>query len=50
MSEPVPGSAGPLDIAMDAERHDPAPDSPARQVLVEQAELIRAQRRTEGGR
>jgi tetratricopeptide (TPR) repeat protein len=38
--EPVPGSAGPLDIAMDAERHDPAPDSPAREVLRKHARLL----------
>ena len=41
--EPVPGSAGPLDIAMDAERRDPAPDSPARRLLLTQNRLVEKQ-------
>lgn len=43
--EPAPGSAGPLDIAMAAEARDPAPDSPARQVLVRHARLLDQQLR-----
>jgi tetratricopeptide (TPR) repeat protein len=39
-AEPLPGSAGALDMAMDAERHDLAPDSPAREVLRKHARLL----------
>ncbi|HEX8569863.1 MAG TPA: hypothetical protein VF699_08075 [Caulobacteraceae bacterium] len=41
--EPLPDSPNPLDIAMDAERHDPAADSPARALLVNQNKLVKTQ-------
>lgn len=43
MSAPLPGSAGPLDIAMDEARHDPRPGNPARVLLEEQSRLLREQ-------
>jgi hypothetical protein len=42
-ADPLPDSPDPLDIAVDAERHDPAPDSPARRLLIDQGRLIRTQ-------
>ena len=38
----LPDSFEPLEIALDAERGDPAPDSPARVLLSEQVKLVRA--------
>lgn len=46
-AEEVPGTPDPIEIAMDAERHDPAPDSPARQLLVKQGRLLDLQIRRE---
>lgn len=43
--EPAPASTAPVDIAMDIERHDPAPNSPARVLLEKQARLIDEQMR-----
>lgn len=42
-AEPLPDSFSPLDIAIDLDRADPAPDSAARTLLLKQAELIDAQ-------
>ncbi|MDP3404661.1 MAG: hypothetical protein Q8S03_08225 [Brevundimonas sp.] len=39
----APTTTGAIEIAMDAERHDPAPDSPARRVLLKHERLIEAQ-------
>jgi tetratricopeptide (TPR) repeat protein len=41
--EPLPDSPNPVEIAMDMERHDPAPDSPARRLLVNQNKLVLSQ-------
>jgi hypothetical protein len=38
--EPLPDSPEPVEIAMDLERHDPSPDSPARRLLVNQNRLV----------
>lgn len=38
--EPLPGTTNPVDIALDAERDDPSPDSPARVLLAKQSRLI----------
>src|SRR5258705_4769026 len=43
--EAAPTTSGPIDIAMEAERGDAAPDSPARMVLLKQSRLIEAQLR-----
>ena len=40
--EPLPDSFDPIEIALDAERGDPASDSPARVLLSEQVKLVRA--------
>ena len=45
--EPLPGTTNPVDIALDAERGDPAPDSPARVLLAKQAKLIDLQAASE---
>ena len=42
-SEPLPDSPEPVEIAMDLERHDPAPDSPARRLLINQNRLVLSQ-------
>ena len=39
---PLPDSLDPLEIALDAQRADPAEDSPARMLLQEQVKLVRA--------
>jgi transcriptional regulator GlxA family with amidase domain/tetratricopeptide (TPR) repeat protein len=39
---PLPDSFDPLEMALDAERRDPAEDSPARAVLIKQAALLDA--------
>ncbi|MDB5432241.1 MAG: hypothetical protein JWP35_3357 [Caulobacter sp.] len=44
-SSPLPDSLDPVEIAMDAERGDPAEDSPARRLLLAQIELIGDDRR-----
>jgi tetratricopeptide (TPR) repeat protein len=41
--EPLPDSPDPVEIAMDLERHDPAPDSPARRLLINQNRLVTTQ-------
>jgi tetratricopeptide (TPR) repeat protein len=41
--EPLPDSADPVEIAMDAERGDARADSPARRLLVDQGRLVRTQ-------
>ena len=38
--EPLPDSFDPLEIALDAERGDTSPDSPARRLIIKQARLI----------
>jgi tetratricopeptide (TPR) repeat protein len=43
VGEPLPDSADPVEIAMDAERDDHRPDSPARRLLVDQGRLVRTQ-------
>ena len=43
----VPGTTDAVEIAMDEERHDPAPDSPARALLVKQGRLLDLQIRRE---
>ncbi|MDB5432240.1 MAG: hypothetical protein JWP35_3356 [Caulobacter sp.] len=40
---PLPDSFDPLEMALDAERGDPAPDSPARVLMKEQTRLVRLQ-------
>jgi len=42
-AEPLPDSPDPVEIALDQQRHDPAPDSPARRLLIDQGRLIRTQ-------
>ncbi|MFY8207815.1 MAG: hypothetical protein ACOVOE_00540 [Caulobacter sp.] len=46
-SDEVPGTTDAVEIAMDEERHDPAPDSPARTLLVKQGRLLDLQIRRE---
>ena len=41
--EPLPDSNEPVEIAMDLERHDPSPDSPARRLLINQNRLVTTQ-------
>lgn len=41
--EPLPDSPDPIEIAMDLEHGDPAPDSPARRLLIDQGRLVRSQ-------
>jgi tetratricopeptide (TPR) repeat protein len=42
-AEPTPTTSDALEIAMDLERHDPSPDSPARKVLIEHHRLLSEQ-------
>ena len=46
-SNEVPGTTDAVEIAMDEERHDPAPDSPARTLLIRQGRLLELQIRRE---
>ena len=46
-SDEVPGTTDAVEIAMDEERHDPAPDSPARTLLLRQSRLLELQIRRE---
>lgn len=46
-SDEVPGTTDAVEIAMDEERHDPAPDSPARTLLIRQGRLVELQIRRE---
>jgi tetratricopeptide (TPR) repeat protein len=45
--DPAPSTPDPVEIAMEAEAADKAPDSPARVLLIEHARLIRSQRLSE---
>jgi tetratricopeptide (TPR) repeat protein len=46
-NDEVPGTTDAVEIAMDEERHDPAPDSPARTLLIRQSRLLELQIRRE---